>query len=96
MTSLACARIGAMHSVVLVGFSDDALSQRIHAGHSKAIVAVGRSGQTREQNHAGMATFAQSRSHDRSILRRLSQRRIMVMVEKDIHHHQQRSSSSSS
>lgn len=40
MTLLACARIGALHSVVFAGFSADALSQRIAAAHSKVIVTA--------------------------------------------------------
>jgi len=38
MTMLACARLGAMHSVVFAGFSSEALAQRISAGRSKFLV----------------------------------------------------------
>ena len=42
MTMLACARIGAVHSVVFAGFSADALSQRVAAANSKVIVTADR------------------------------------------------------
>lgn len=38
MTMLACARIGAIHSVVFAGFSSEALAQRVSAAQSKFIV----------------------------------------------------------
>jgi acetyl-CoA synthetase len=38
MTMLACARIGAVHSVVFAGFSAEALAQRISAAQSKVVV----------------------------------------------------------
>jgi len=46
MTMLACARIGAVHSVVFAGFSAEALGQRISAAKSKIVVTadVGRRG----------------------------------------------------
>lgn len=46
MTMLACARIGAIHSVVFAGFSSEALSQRIIAAQSKFVVTadVGKRG----------------------------------------------------
>jgi len=46
MTMLACARIGACHSVVFAGFSAEALGQRISAAKSKHVVTadVGRRG----------------------------------------------------
>jgi acetyl-CoA synthetase len=40
MTMLACARIGAIHSVVFAGFSSEALSQRIAAANSKFVVTA--------------------------------------------------------
>jgi len=40
MTMLACARIGAMHSVVFAGFSSEALAQRISAARSKFLVTA--------------------------------------------------------
>lgn len=40
MTMLACARIGAVHSVVFAGFSAEALAQRIHAAHSKFVMTA--------------------------------------------------------
>lgn len=40
MTMLACARIGAIHSVVFAGFSADALAARISAAQSKFIVTA--------------------------------------------------------
>lgn len=40
MTMLACARIGALHSVVFAGFSAEALAQRISAAKSKFIVTA--------------------------------------------------------
>jgi acyl-coenzyme A synthetase/AMP-(fatty) acid ligase len=40
MTMLACARIGAVHSVVFAGFSLEALSQRIIAAKSKVLVTA--------------------------------------------------------
>jgi acetyl-CoA synthetase len=46
MTMLACARIGAVHSVVFAGFSAEALGQRISAAKSKHVVTadIGRRG----------------------------------------------------
>jgi len=46
MTMLACARIGAVHSVVFAGFSAEALAQRITAANSKTLVTanVGKRG----------------------------------------------------
>jgi len=46
MTMLACARIGAVHSVVFAGFSAEALGQRVSAAKSKHIITadVGRRG----------------------------------------------------
>eukprot|EP00546_Thalassionema_frauenfeldii_P018569 CAMPEP_0178907734 /NCGR_PEP_ID=MMETSP0786-20121207/7535_1 /TAXON_ID=186022 /ORGANISM="Thalassionema frauenfeldii, Strain CCMP 1798" /LENGTH=658 /DNA_ID=CAMNT_0020579565 /DNA_START=51 /DNA_END=2027 /DNA_ORIENTATION=+ len=46
MTMLACARIGAVHSVVFGGFSSEALASRISAARSKFIVTgdIGRRG----------------------------------------------------
>jgi acetyl-CoA synthetase len=40
MTMLACARIGAVHSVVFAGFSADALGTRIHASQSQFVVTA--------------------------------------------------------
>lgn len=40
MTMLACARIGAVHSVVFAGFSAEALAQRIAAAQSKFVVTA--------------------------------------------------------
>ena len=40
MTMLACARIGAVHSVVFAGFSADALGSRISASKSKYVVTA--------------------------------------------------------
>lgn len=40
MTMLACARMGAVHSVVFAGFSADALAQRVAAAQSKVIVTA--------------------------------------------------------
>jgi acetyl-CoA synthetase len=40
MTMLACARIGAVHSVVFAGFSADALAARISAAKSKFVVTA--------------------------------------------------------
>lgn len=40
MTMLACARIGAIHSVVFAGFSADALAQRIVAANSAFLVTA--------------------------------------------------------
>ena len=40
MTMLACARIGAVHSVVFAGFSAEALAQRVVAAQSKTIVTA--------------------------------------------------------
>lgn len=40
MTMLACARIGAVHSVVFAGFSADALAARVSAAKSKHIVTA--------------------------------------------------------
>lgn len=40
MTMLACARIGAVHSVVFAGFSADALASRISASKSKFVVTA--------------------------------------------------------
>lgn len=40
LTMLACARIGAIHSVVFAGFSADALAQRISAASSKFLVTA--------------------------------------------------------
>lgn len=38
MTMLACARIGAMHSIVFAGFSADAFAERIVDARAKVIV----------------------------------------------------------
>ena len=43
MTMLACARIGAVHSVVFAGFSSEALAQRIHAAKSRFVVTADQS-----------------------------------------------------
>ncbi|KAL7433191.1 hypothetical protein ACHAXM_003449 [Skeletonema potamos] len=40
MTMLACARIGAIHSVVFAGFSSEALSSRIAASNSKVVITA--------------------------------------------------------
>lgn len=40
MTMLACARIGAVHSVVFAGFSADALAQRVVAANSRYLVTA--------------------------------------------------------
>jgi len=40
MTMLACARIGAVHSVVFAGFSADALAARVSAARSKFVVTA--------------------------------------------------------
>jgi acetyl-CoA synthetase len=40
MTMLACARIGAVHSVVFAGFSAEALASRVVAADSKAVVTA--------------------------------------------------------
>lgn len=40
MTMLACARIGAVHSVVFAGFSSEALAQRVHAAKSHFVVTA--------------------------------------------------------
>eukprot|EP00934_Nitzschia_sp_Nitz4_P001694 Nitzschia sp. Nitz4//scaffold143_size57137//6007//8054//NITZ4_006507-RA/size57137-augustus-gene-0.92-mRNA-1//-1//CDS//3329536425//1694//frame0 len=40
MTMLACARIGAIHSVVFAGFSSEALAQRISAANSRVLVTA--------------------------------------------------------
>lgn len=40
MTMLACARIGAVHSVVFAGFSSEALANRIHAAQSHFVVTA--------------------------------------------------------
>ena len=40
MTMLACARIGAVHSVVFAGFSSEALAQRIVAASSQVVVTA--------------------------------------------------------
>lgn len=37
---MACARIGAVHSVVFAGFSAEALAQRIHAAQSKHVITA--------------------------------------------------------
>lgn len=42
MTMLACARIGAVHSVVFAGFSSEALANRIHAAQSHFVVTADR------------------------------------------------------
>lgn len=46
LTMLACARIGAVHSVVFAGFSAEALAQRVSAAQSRFVVTadVGRRG----------------------------------------------------
>mmetsp|Transcript_1765 Transcript_1765/g.3135 ORF Transcript_1765/g.3135 Transcript_1765/m.3135 type:complete len:730 (-) Transcript_1765:636-2825(-) len=40
MTMLACARIGAIHSVIFAGFSADAIAERIRASNSKWVVTA--------------------------------------------------------
>jgi len=40
MTMLACARIGAVHSVIFAGFSADAIAERIYSSQSKWIVTA--------------------------------------------------------
>jgi len=42
MTMLACARIGAVHSIVFAGFSSEALGQRIEASGSKFVATADR------------------------------------------------------
>jgi acetyl-CoA synthetase len=42
MTMLACARIGAVHSVVFAGFSSEALAARISAAQSRIVVTADR------------------------------------------------------
>lgn len=42
MTMLACARIGAVHSIVFAGFSSEALGQRIEASGSQFLVTADR------------------------------------------------------
>lgn len=42
MTMLACARIGAVHSIVFAGFSSEALGQRIEASSSKFVATADR------------------------------------------------------
>ena len=46
MTMLACARIGAVHSVVFAGFSSDAIAERISCSSSKWVITadVGKRG----------------------------------------------------
>ena len=46
MTMLACARIGAVHSVVFAGFSSDAIAERVASSKSKWVVTadVGKRG----------------------------------------------------
>lgn len=46
MTMLACARIGAVHSVIFAGFSSDAIAERIYSSSSKWVVTsdVGKRG----------------------------------------------------
>ena len=46
MTMLACARIGAVHSVIFAGFSADAIAERIYCSKSKWVVTadVGKRG----------------------------------------------------
>ena len=41
---LACARIGAVHSVVFAGFSSDALAQRMSGSNSKLLVTANEGG----------------------------------------------------
>jgi len=43
MAMLACARIGAVHSVVFGGFSPDALAQRINGAQSKVVITADES-----------------------------------------------------
>lgn len=40
MTMLACARIGAVHSVIFAGFSADAIAERVHCSGSKWVVTA--------------------------------------------------------
>ena len=40
MTMLACARIGAVHSVIFAGFSADAIAERVRASESKWLVTA--------------------------------------------------------
>jgi acetyl-CoA synthetase len=40
MLMLACARIGAVHSVIFAGFSADAIAERIHASKSRFVVTA--------------------------------------------------------
>ena len=37
---LACARIGAIHSVVFAGFSSDAIRQRLHDAEAKVVITA--------------------------------------------------------
>lgn len=40
MTMLACARIGAVHSVIFAGFSSDAIAERVECAQSKFVVTA--------------------------------------------------------
>ena len=68
---LACARIGAIHSVVFAGFSPDSLAQRITDCQSKVVITVGRRPARRQES----AAEGQCRCRDRQERRRRLGRR---------------------
>ena len=69
MTMLACARMGAIHSVVFAGFSADALAARVVAANSHVIVTadVGKRGGKHIPLHA-IVTDARSKLNMETVL----------------------------
>jgi len=70
MTMLACARIGAFHSVIFAGFSADAIADRIEASQSKWVVTAdeglraGKKVSKQKQASASQRTRAQASKNE--------------------------------
>ena len=73
MTMLACARIGAVHSVVFAGFSADALAQRVKAAACEHVV-------TCDQGKRGGKTIALKRIVDDALSKLANTNTIKVLV----------------
>jgi acetyl-CoA synthetase len=61
MSMLACARIGAVHSVVFAGFSAEALRDRINDAHCKAVI-------TADEGKRGKKTVSLKRTVDEAVM----------------------------
>src|SRR5438477_2945398 len=69
---LACARIGAIHSVVFAGFSPDSLAQRLTDCHSKIII-------TADEGLRGGKTVPLKRNTDQALTQCPDVRRVIVV-----------------